>query len=58
MQAVPTGGLRGANLYVDGAGDRKVENQPGGLRRLRGLFTASPQDAIVRPVQAEGKGSR
>lgn len=50
-------GCGALNLYVDSDGDRKVEINPADCAGCGVCSQLCPQEAIGRPVQAEGKGS-
>ncbi len=50
-------GCGALNLYFDDAGDRKVEINPADCAGCGVCSQLCPQDAIARPVKAEGKGS-
>jgi len=50
-------GCGALNLYIDADGDRKVEINPADCAGCGVCSQLCPQEAIARPVQAEGKGS-
>jgi indolepyruvate ferredoxin oxidoreductase alpha subunit len=50
-------GCGALNLYIDAAGDRKVEINPADCAGCGVCSQLCPQDAIARPASTEGKGA-